>query len=123
MQRQTKQRDAISGVFEKAKRPLTTDEVLGRAQRKVPSLGIATVYRTLNTLVENAELALVEIPGQAPRYERADLQHHHHFYCTRCDKVFELEGCPGPLTQLTPKGFTVERHDITLYGTCDTCHK
>ena len=33
----------------------------------------------------------VEIPGQMPRYERADKGHHHHFVCRVCGGVFELE--------------------------------
>jgi Fur family ferric uptake transcriptional regulator len=51
----------------------------------------------------------------------ADKEHHHHFHCRRCDKVFEIEDCPGSLRHLAPAGFQAERHEIILYGLCAGC--
>jgi hypothetical protein len=30
-------------------------------------------------------------------------------------------GCPGDLSRLARQGFTVEDHDLTLYGRCNQC--
>jgi Fur family ferric uptake transcriptional regulator len=35
--------------------------------------------------------------------------------------VFEIHGCPGDLRELTPEGFRLESHDVTLYGQCAQC--
>jgi Fur family ferric uptake transcriptional regulator len=32
-----------------------------------------------------------------------------------------VPGCPGDLHRLAPRGFTVEQHDVTLYGRCRDC--
>ena len=88
---------------------------------KTASIGIATVYRTLKTLQEEGSVLMVEIPSQKPRYELASKGHHHHFLCRVCNQVFELEGCAQGIHQIAPRGFQVERHDITLYGRCDRC--
>ncbi|RDI96715.1 transcriptional repressor [Meiothermus sp. QL-1] len=122
MERSTRQRQAIREVLSELNRPLSPAEVLEAARRKVPGLGIATVYRTLKGLLAEGSAVMVELPGEPPRYELAGKKHHHHFRCTRCGKVFELEGCPGDLSDMVPAGFRAERHEIVLYGACTECH-
>lgn len=121
MERNTKQRDAIRQVFEVTPRPLGPTEVLEAGREQMATLGIATVYRTINALVDSGWLVPVELPGEAPRYERAGIEHHHHFRCRSCTRVFEIHGCPGDLRELTPAGFRLESHDVTLYGQCARC--
>ncbi len=121
MQRDTRQRRAIRGAILSADRPLTPQEILDGAQQDVEGLGLATVYRTINALVETDEVVAVDVPGEPPRYEPAGKDHHHHFHCRSCGRVFEVEDCPGSLKHMTPAGFTLESHHITLYGTCKEC--
>ena len=121
MERSTRQRTAIRTVIEAAGRPLSPQEVLDAAQADVPSLSQATVYRNLKALLDEEEIATVTLPGDSPRYESAQHAHHHHFQCTACKRVFDVHDCPGDLARLAPKGFTVEHHELTLYGRCDEC--
>ena len=121
MRRRTQQRQAIRNALEEAGRPLSPQEILEKAQTSVPALGIATVYRNVKALVENGWLAEVTLPGAASRYEVADKDHHHHFHCRSCDKVYEVEDCPGDLQSLAPEGFRLERHEIIIYGLCASC--
>lgn len=121
MERDTAQRRAIRDVFEAADRPLGPREVLNAAQSAVPTLGIATVYRTLKALVEETWLVQVDLPGEAPRYERSGKKHHHHFVCDACDRVYEVDGCPGNLRSVVPHGFQLDRHEVVLYGMCEDC--
>lgn len=121
MERKTRQRDAIRQVFEQTPRPLGPFEVLEAGRAEVRGLGIATVYRTINSFVETGWLVPVELPGEAPRYERAGAGHHHHFRCRLCTRVFEIEGCTGDFAKLAPPGFQLESHDIVLYGKCARC--
>ena len=121
MERSTRQRDAIKAVIDAAQRPLLPQEILESAQTQVAGLGMATVYRNLKSLVEANSLTVVSLPGESPRYESTGHAHHHHFHCTACDKVFDVHHCPGDLLDIAPSGFTVERHELTLYGKCDAC--
>lgn len=121
--RQTRQRRAIHHALEHAGRPLSPAEILDAARADVEGLGLATVYRTLKTMTDDGTLIAVDIPGESPRYELAGKGHHHHFHCRSCERVFEVEGCPGALDELTPAGFVLEGHDVTLHGLCVACVK
>ena len=121
MERITKQGTAIMKAIQEAQRPLLPQEIQEAAALSVPGLGLATVYRNIKSLVDNGMLTTVYLPGENPRYEPSHHHHHHHFHCTRCNKVFDVHDCPGDMQQLAPKGFTVESHEITLYGVCETC--
>jgi Fur family ferric uptake transcriptional regulator len=121
LERDTKQRKAIRQSIEDAARPLSPQEILDAAQESVPGLGMATVYRSIKSLVDEGWLRTVELPGRPPTYEVAGKDHHHHFHCRKCGKVFEVEGCPGNLKKLAPPGFVVEEHEVVLYGLCDRC--
>jgi Fur family ferric uptake transcriptional regulator len=120
MERTTRQRQAIREALQQADRPLLASEVLEQAKLAVPSLGIATVYRTLKTLVAEESLQIVALPGENPRFEFAH-GHHHHFCCKACKRVFDVHACPGDLSRLVPKGFSISNHELTLYGKCPDC--
>jgi Fur family ferric uptake transcriptional regulator len=120
-ERQTRQRTAIRDAIEDAGAPVSPKEILELAQSRLAGLGMATVYRTLKLLAEAGVVQQVEIPGESPRYELAGKAHHHHFYCRPCGRVFEVEGCPGDFADLSPKGFTLDGHELVLFGSCDKC--
>jgi Fur family transcriptional regulator, ferric uptake regulator len=121
MQRDTRQRRAIRRAFERASRPLSPPEVLEQAKLTVPNLGLATVYRTVKSLMDEQWLRAVELPGAVPRYEQRTDHHHHYFQCRGCGRAFEIPGCPGNLSQLLPSGFQLEGHEVVLYGQCQGC--
>mgnify|MGYP001033598840 CR=1 FL=1 len=120
-QRETRQRKAIRRVFLDSSRPLTPEEVQEAGQRDVPGLGIATVYRNVKLLSDEGWLAPVELPGSAVRYELSARPHHHHFVCTSCDQAYDVHGCPPSVESMAPEGFTVDSHEIILYGVCPNC--
>jgi len=117
----TRQKLVLGNVFERAKRPLTATEVCREAKRKIPSLGIATVYRAIKEFVSEGYVRAVEIPGISPHYESAARHHHHFFLCHHCRRLFDLIGCVRGVRSLAPHGFRVQRHEIVLYGECAAC--
>ena len=121
MVRVTQQGNAIRQVLKKAGRPLSTQEVFTLARQKVSGLGMATVYRNLNSLQHEGSVVAVELPGQPPRWELAPENHHHHFLCNTCDKLYEIYQCPADLQRLLPEGYVLEEHDILLRGLCNDC--
>jgi len=116
-QRETRQRRAIREAFDSAGRPLSPKEVLDIASTKVPNLGIATVYRNIRTLVDQEELAVVEIPGQSPRYSRANGSKTPLLFCTRTNRLFHLEpeGVQVAIPRL-PENFQMQDYDLIVYG-------
>jgi Fur family ferric uptake transcriptional regulator len=120
MQRMTTQRRAIMGALERGGRPLSPEEVLDAARGEVESLNLATVYRNLNALLSDDRLVRVQVLGRPPRYELAGLDHHHHFLCGECDRMFDLPACSG-LKQRVPKGFEATGHELVMFGRCGGC--
>ena len=121
--RHTQQRSAIRSALEQTGRPLSPLELLAEAQKSLPELGLATVYRAIKALLAEGQAVEVKVPGEPDRYETAGKSHHHHFLCRACNRMFEMNGCPVNLQKLAPRGYSVEGHDLTLYGRCPTCRK
>ena len=119
--RDTSQRRAIWQVLKATNRPLTAAEILEAARASVPGMGVATVYRAVKALQSDGTLHQVDLPGDVPRYELSGKGHHHHFHCRSCERVFEVHACPGDFRHLAPPGFSLETHEVILYGRCATC--
>lgn len=119
-ERNTRQRQILVDLISEAGHPLTVREILDLGRGQVSRLGIATVYRTIKRLLDAGEVQVVTIPGDVVRYE-AVKHHHHHFKCSRCDRVYDLDGCLKELKSMVPKGFKAETHDLTFYGCCRDC--
>ena len=120
MERSTKQRAAIQEALGRLGRPLLPKELLAEAQKSVPNLSLATIYRNIKALVADGLVEVVSLPGEVDRYE-VHKHHHHHFHCNSCQQVIDIDGCPGDLSKLMPKGYSLEGHQITLYGRCPAC--
>lgn len=121
--KQTQQRGAIWEAFETARRPISPQEVLELARGAVPALGLSTVYRNIRRLESEAMIVAVHVPGEPDRYETAHAasEHHHHFHCQTCGKVYDITGCPGGLAEMLPEGFELRDHEISMRGVCAQC--
>ena len=121
--RNTAQQRAIRDAIRNAEGPLSTGEIHEIATKDSPGLGIRTVYRVVGRLLEDGEITTVVMPGRADRYELTEIaaSHHHHFHCKRCDRLFDVQGCPGHLERMVPDGFILDGHEITLNGLCARC--
>ena len=121
MKRITLQRKAIENVFVQRDRPLGVEEILSYGRESVPSLNMATVYRTLKILTDNGWLEKVSHPSFGTLYERSGKDHHHHFFCRDCNRAYELPGCALQMENAAPDGFVVEDHEVYLVGKCPEC--
>ncbi len=123
MKHNTRQRRAIVHCLSRARGPMSPHEIHAQAAEQVQGLGIATVYRNLKLLAKEGKIRELVLPGEGSRYEPAGLEHHHHFFCRGCARVFCIQGCPGEFSSMVPRGFILEEHDIVLYGRCDGCRE
>lgn len=121
--RDTTQQRAIRAAVDSAGRPLSVQEIHELASDEAPTLGVRTVYRVVNRLLDDGAIAPVVVPGQPDRYEPASVaeKHHHHFRCEQCDRVFDVDACPGGLSRMLPPGFELAGHELSLWGTCSEC--
>ncbi len=121
MRRKTSQRAAIERILLQESRPLSPLEVLEIGRRIVPSLNLATVYRNLKLLTETGRLVRLSHPILGTIYEPQGKDHHHHFHCRACRRVFDIPGCAYSESQPLPKGFVTESHEVFLFGICPHC--
>ncbi|MBA3688275.1 MAG: transcriptional repressor [Chloroflexi bacterium] len=123
-ERVTRQRLQVANVLAAAGRQLTADQVYGSLRRQVPSIGRATVFRSLETLVDAGLARRLELDGHVYAYVACLPQHHHHLACTNCGRVEEIdEAYVRPIADRLERdmGFQVDDARLDFYGRCATC--
>lgn len=124
-QRNTRQRDMIYNIISSAHGPVTVDEIYQSAQQQGP-IGIATVYRTINLLLDNNKILKTTLSDGQSRYERSNKEkHHHHFLCRVCEKAICIDAPPILCAETNKQisGFIVESHELIVHGVCKPCSK
>ena len=99
---------------------VTADELC----RELPYVGRATVFRSLNLLVETGVLCRVLLEDGSLHYQLSHRGHHHHLICTECGLSQDLLGCEidEMLTERTALNhFQMEGHRLEVYGRCHRC--
>jgi Fur family transcriptional regulator, ferric uptake regulator len=105
---------------------LSAQEIFDELRRLRRPVGIASVYRALDTLADLRLVKRVEAGDGIARYEHsaADGDHHHHLICRDCGKVEAftdsrleraIDSVAGGL------GYLVEEHEVVLTGACADC--
>jgi Fur family ferric uptake transcriptional regulator len=89
-------------------------------------VGLASVYRVLESLHTAGLVRRVDVGDGIARYEplRESGEHHHHLVCTECGKVeaFDDPALERAIRRVEAKsGYAVEQHDVVLQGACNTC--
>ena len=94
-------------------------------RERVPTISLDTVYRTLATLTDRGLITRVAfLPGPV-RYD-ANQTRHHHFVCTRCGLVRDVEDGDLDAIRATPEVDRIGRtEDVTVQfrGVCADCRK
>jgi len=102
----------------------TVDDLWHELRQEEPRLGRATVYRSVEKLVNMGLLDRVEFANGTHHYRVCGDSHHHHLTCTQCHRVVEVDVCL-PVDQFTAisnqTDFAIEGHSLTLFGRCANC--
>jgi Fur family ferric uptake transcriptional regulator len=118
--RVTPQRRAVATAFAaEGSIHLTADTVLERARTIVPEISRATVYNSLNELVERGVLRTVSVGGGPVRFD-PNTDAPHHFVCMACGRIEDVE--PSGLGAIELAGdLEVERVELVFRGRCAAC--
>jgi Fur family ferric uptake transcriptional regulator len=121
----TQPRRAVIEVVLRARRSLSPDEVLARARKIDPGVGLATVYRTLDVLRQQGHLGRVRIGNKGYALVCAKKGLHFHLVCERCRAVIELQPdqfSKALVAQLRDIGFASRQNAIEIIGLCAKCN-
>src|SRR5258706_10463997 len=114
----------ILEVLEKSGGHITSAELLAQVEAHDPSIGRASVFRTLDLMIKLGIVWTSVQGGSTVHYMLMPGGHHHHIICTNCDKLIEFEDCrlEALITTLEREhGVHVEGHLLELYGMCSDC--
>ena len=102
----------------------TAEMLLQDLNKDVPTLSQATVYLSLKTLRDVGLIREVLLEEGVCRYD-ANVEPHHHFYCTSCGEIEDIpwDDLSGVNLSNLRKGLKVDRYEVTLYGSCDECRE
>lgn len=123
--RVTRQRSTIRQLFAAMDEFATAQQVHELLRARGETIGLATVYRTLQSLSEAGELDAVRQPEGEVAYRRCEQTgHHHHLICRNCGRAVEVSA-----TQIEEwadaiareHGFRDAGHELEIYGLCDQC--
>ena len=122
--RLTAQRRVVAEVLAGEHIHLTADAVYSRAQRLLPEISLATVYNTLNELVDMGEVLEISTGDGPKRYDPNTTVAHHHLYCVGCGALRDVnpEGTDRlALPASQQHGFELLDVDIVFRGRCPDC--
>jgi len=121
--RLTPQRRAVVDALAGANVHLSADEVLAGVRKALPDTSRATVYNTLNELVEMGEVGELHVAGRSRRYDPNVTNRHHHVLCEACGLVQDvhLDAGETPSVPASIPGFELHRVDMLFSGRCRDC--
>jgi len=123
--RSARARRVVVDVLARADCCLSVPEIVETARAAGETVGVASVYRVLELLVDKGVVQKIDLGGERAHYERVDhAQHHHHLVCNECGRVepFSDRELEAALEGVQARaGFAVASHDVLLRGECDDC--
>ena len=113
---------------------MTAEDIFELVKEDYPEIGLATIYRTVQLLLDMQLVDRIMLDDGCVRYEIGDFldeqeghrHHHHHLICTECGNVSAfrddlLEDLEAYIEKET--GFQVTDHELKFYGVCRKCRE
>lgn len=121
----TRQRRALFDCFILVEGHVSLDEMLERVHQVLPSVGYATVYRTMKLFVEAGIAEERQFGDGQTRFEPsgAEHDHHDHLICRTCGTIFEFEDEEIERRQAAVArkfGLRIAEHRLDIWADCDS---
>ena len=122
--RPTRQRKAVAAALGEVDIFRSAQEIHAALKSRGDDVGLTTVYRTLQALVDAGEVDVLRTPDGESVYRQCSSGHHHHLVCRSCGLTVEIE---GPAVESWARktarthGFAEVEHTLEIFGTCRSC--
>jgi len=122
--RSTRQRGEVLALLQEVESSHSAQQWHAMLQQRGAKVGLTTVYRTLQLLVDAGEVDVTRLPEGEQLFRRCSRSHHHHLVCRSCGKTVEVA---GPAVErwadkvAAEHGFTEVGHTVEIFGTCAGC--
>lgn len=103
---------------------LSVEQLYELLKKKFHSLSLATIYKNINIMMENAFVSEVKLPEQKSVYELTK-ESHAHLQCKECHQVWDIHIDLDDVIKEAADASTFEIHSasLVLSGICDQCRK
>lgn len=122
--RTTRQRAAVLAVLAEADDFLSAQDLHARLRAAGQSVGLSTVYRTLQALALSGDVDMLQSADGEARYRTCSSGHHHHLVCRSCGRTVEVR---NPTVERwaarvgAEHGFVDVSHTLEVFGVCPDC--
>ena len=122
--RPTRQRRAVVAALGRLDEFRSAQEIHEVLRTEGDTVGLATVYRTLQALAAAEDVDVLRGEDGETRYRLCSDSHHHHLVCRDCGRAVEVE---GPAVERWAEvvarehGFVEVSHTVELFGRCGDC--
>ena len=124
--RPTRQQAAVAAALQDVQDFTSAQDLHARLRTSGDPVGLATVYRTLTSMVETGEVDVLRTDEGEAAYRMCSTGHHHHLVCRECGRTVEIE---GPAVErwtdqvAAEHGFRDVAHTLEIFGTCAECSR
>lgn len=126
MVRLTMQRQILLDELKRAKSSHPTAcELYDLVRKRLPRIGLGTVYRNLELLAESGVIIKLEVSGTQKRFD-AETSPHYHIRCLRCSKVENIKmDIIHNIVEVAAKktSYNILRHHVEFSGECPECQR
>ncbi|HEY9437630.1 MAG TPA: transcriptional repressor [Streptomyces sp.] len=123
--RSTRQRAAVAAALDEVDEFRSAQDLHDVLKHRGDSVGLTTVYRTLQSLADAGEVDVLRNTDGEAVYRRCSTgEHHHHLVCRVCGKAAEVEGPAVERwaeTIAAQHGYVNVAHTVEIFGTCAEC--
>lgn len=122
--RRTRQRAAISTLLGEIDDFRTAQQIHDLLRNGGESVGLTTVYRTLQAMTEAGEVDVIRVDSEQLFRRCGTLSHHHHLVCRKCGHTVEIVGSiveQWARATADEHGFRDVDHEIEIFGLCGRC--
>ena len=122
--RNTRQRAEVMALLREVEGARSAQQLHLMLRERGAKVGLTTVYRTLQMLVDAGDADATRLPGGEQLFRLCSPTHHHHLVCRTCGKTIEVAGSAVELWAdrvAADNGFTDVAHTIEIFGSCRNC--
>ncbi len=121
--RLTTQRQIILEELQSVKSHPTAGEVYDMVRKRLPRIGLGTVYRNLELMANSGIILKIEVGGTQKRFD-ATTTPHHHIRCIKCERVDDINiEFTDDINRLAADSsqYQILGHHIEFTGLCHDC--
>ncbi|SFE36686.1 Fur family transcriptional regulator [Blastococcus tunisiensis] len=124
--RPSRQRSAVLALLDDLDGFRSAQDLHALLRDRGDPVGLATVYRALQALVDDGQLDVLRSDDGEAAYRRCSPVHHHHLVCRSCGTTVEVTDPPverWAARIAAEHGFADVQHQVEVFGTCTDCSR